>query len=456
MLFKGAYSNKVDIWAMGCILYQLYTGSKAFITDMAVFDYSHSNAPFPIHGDESFNHPEIEGTVKHLLQIDPHVRPTANELVGMFSRYAKTSRKQSLLNTDAPVIPLSDLEMEPIDWDNKLSWTDPSSDSITPIFQKHGEKKPTDWMVLEAFVNKPNTRLALLCSDVLNETYAVRLYTVSGVVLWEKEDVMPDNPQKIVHPAFNDDGLYLGVYINQRIEVLNAREGTTVISIVLEKIKPVALAVGGRHGTNVAVTSHKETQESGQHIEFTKVRLNPGQAIKYVDVVYMNNKTNFLTYMCGGRRLIVLGEESDKELHKNSFIAWFFDANSRKLLNSYHILPQWNFPEVKLYFLKPIRELCVAFHCTQGSEKFFTVREAEGRNVGECWTPRCLMTSASGCMVFLLSDYNIHVWGKRICKIGSIEDEDLPAFYQAKGIAISENQVTLVLDNEQFIYFRKS
>jgi len=34
------YNNKVDIWATGCILYELSTGTRAFITDRAVISYS--------------------------------------------------------------------------------------------------------------------------------------------------------------------------------------------------------------------------------------------------------------------------------------------------------------------------------------------------------------------------------------------------------------------------------
>jgi serine/threonine protein kinase len=34
------YNNKVDIWALGCIFFELCTGRKAFTNDFAVFEYN--------------------------------------------------------------------------------------------------------------------------------------------------------------------------------------------------------------------------------------------------------------------------------------------------------------------------------------------------------------------------------------------------------------------------------
>src|SRR5271154_1218227 len=37
---KQVYTHKVDIWAVGCILYELALGKKAFIDDLAVNYYA--------------------------------------------------------------------------------------------------------------------------------------------------------------------------------------------------------------------------------------------------------------------------------------------------------------------------------------------------------------------------------------------------------------------------------
>src|ERR1700685_2478180 len=40
----GHFTNKVDIWASGCILFELITGTKAFLNDWAVREYYQTNS----------------------------------------------------------------------------------------------------------------------------------------------------------------------------------------------------------------------------------------------------------------------------------------------------------------------------------------------------------------------------------------------------------------------------
>jgi serine/threonine protein kinase len=37
--FPNKYTNKVDIWALGCILYELVLGKQAFRDDLTVIEY---------------------------------------------------------------------------------------------------------------------------------------------------------------------------------------------------------------------------------------------------------------------------------------------------------------------------------------------------------------------------------------------------------------------------------
>src|SRR5271170_2543706 len=49
------YTNKVDIWAMGCVLYELATGERAFKDDWAIFQYLQSGTNKAMILDDAFD-----------------------------------------------------------------------------------------------------------------------------------------------------------------------------------------------------------------------------------------------------------------------------------------------------------------------------------------------------------------------------------------------------------------
>jgi serine/threonine protein kinase len=91
---KRTYTNKVDIWAIGCILYELVLGRKAFRTDDAVnvyarqFAFSGVTLPllidfetFPDQGRKSF----VSRVIHEMLEVDANKRPRADELYTKFT-----------------------------------------------------------------------------------------------------------------------------------------------------------------------------------------------------------------------------------------------------------------------------------------------------------------------------------------------------------------------------------
>jgi serine/threonine protein kinase len=48
-------TNKVDTWSMGCILYELAVGQKAFNDDFATYEYKRSAKELDVPLDETFN-----------------------------------------------------------------------------------------------------------------------------------------------------------------------------------------------------------------------------------------------------------------------------------------------------------------------------------------------------------------------------------------------------------------
>jgi serine/threonine protein kinase len=88
-------NNKVDIWAIGCIQYELVFHKKAFIDDYAVLDYRQQHAIFK----KRFNVPKnstsvftdhlntfLSDAIPKMLEVDEALRPTANELSETFSK----------------------------------------------------------------------------------------------------------------------------------------------------------------------------------------------------------------------------------------------------------------------------------------------------------------------------------------------------------------------------------
>jgi uncharacterized protein (TIGR02452 family) len=96
---KGAvlYNTKVDIWAMGCILFELAMTKRAFESNSAIFEYRVSGVLPTITPHKYFSQEDLENTttcVSRMLKIDPSERPTASESIELFLKHLQTSSPQ--------------------------------------------------------------------------------------------------------------------------------------------------------------------------------------------------------------------------------------------------------------------------------------------------------------------------------------------------------------------------
>jgi len=85
----AAFTNKVDIWALGCILHELATGRHAFHEDWAVREYFHNDGDLPISLPSSlgfFKH-QILGVINDLLSRDWNQRPAASTICSISLAY---------------------------------------------------------------------------------------------------------------------------------------------------------------------------------------------------------------------------------------------------------------------------------------------------------------------------------------------------------------------------------
>jgi serine/threonine protein kinase len=82
------YTNKVDIWAFGCILFEMCTGRKAFAGDFAVQGFAASGVRPVMFAQPPTNESSMADQAKQIeewvfepMRIEPAKRPSAEELL---------------------------------------------------------------------------------------------------------------------------------------------------------------------------------------------------------------------------------------------------------------------------------------------------------------------------------------------------------------------------------------
>jgi serine/threonine protein kinase len=89
------FNNKVDIWSIGCILFELAVGKRAFDSDFAVLEHKlQGRHNLTIILDESFSNQckaRIEKTVALLLRVNPASWPSASTISKLLSHYFNSS-----------------------------------------------------------------------------------------------------------------------------------------------------------------------------------------------------------------------------------------------------------------------------------------------------------------------------------------------------------------------------
>jgi Protein kinase domain/Ankyrin repeats (3 copies)/Ankyrin repeats (many copies) len=98
------YTNKVDLWAVGCILYELVLGQKAFTDDWQVLQHAASGKEFDVNiGHEIIpdnrKREFITKIIRELLDCDPTRRPRAD---GLYERFISWGSDDAPKKTPSP------------------------------------------------------------------------------------------------------------------------------------------------------------------------------------------------------------------------------------------------------------------------------------------------------------------------------------------------------------------
>jgi len=81
----SAYTNAVDIWSLGCVIYELLVGTHLFTSWGQVSCYYHGKSPFPEDKLKGLPTPTDDvgiSLIKSMLAIKPEDRPTAVSALG--------------------------------------------------------------------------------------------------------------------------------------------------------------------------------------------------------------------------------------------------------------------------------------------------------------------------------------------------------------------------------------
>jgi serine/threonine protein kinase len=141
------YTNKVDVWSMGCILYELTIGARAFPTDYAVLSYLFSRKNKVVVLEDTFDAHSIETITKHIfdmLQIESSGRPSASILLKEFTRECQLTQVNHPItqhlnssSTSITVIELSDDTEQTRSTPQNHQVIVTKGDNSKPIFPSH-------------------------------------------------------------------------------------------------------------------------------------------------------------------------------------------------------------------------------------------------------------------------------------------------------------------------------
>jgi len=311
----GEMNKKTDIWALGCILYELMFRKKAFASDYEVHGYNSSN-DLRLEVDQlQFTGEEMVQNLRQMLQKSAKSRPSAESLYTIF----RHSQKKAVIQTFGPLAPR----------DIGTQTNDPGRSVQHP--------SPSNLSVMQAVVNRSNTCVAVVVMDVEGR-YGYQLWTIARELLWEEPK--PWNLYYI-RPVFSNDGQIVGLVRCQKIPQL----------IILRVANPMDSLVDPffLNSTRTAIC----VKANGKDLAWACPTYDPeGEVLprdayaalttplifgltgphNYVDEIVVRGLSNiFITYGPDERTLFLLGRPS---MQPQTLRGYFWDVETRNMIKT--------------------------------------------------------------------------------------------------------------------------
>jgi len=314
---NSKYNNKVDIWALGCILYELVVGKRLFETDLAVLGHYNSNSSLQLAFDDTFDSEsrnEITEAIDEMLQNDPSTRPSAASLFAAFSTHEATppSNSNSKVPPFRPQNPSRSLtsprQRPPTEVDENLDHFAKTRSVAFPV--DSGISDQYEWVVLFTVINTNNTRIATVSCDTGRRYSKVTLWDVpSEKSIWQH--LYSWSGYSRANPAFSNDGEHFGYHKNEvEVEILNAQSATAVKTAQVQSGDGQITAIALSNWKRVAVALDKGTQDD--KVELAEIDDSGRDVNSDVDVVRVQTVVGgvSLAYDTRGRHLFLVGNKT--------------------------------------------------------------------------------------------------------------------------------------------------
>jgi serine/threonine protein kinase len=352
LISKYEISQQGDIWALGCILYELVTGNQRFQSDGEIFVYTDSQ-PMDLPRDDIMSNESrtaISNCLQETIRVNPLSRSSASELLERFRQHYDQM-------SHIPTLPNEEIESQqstdpPVHAQNaSVDGTAESQRSAST--RSHEENAEVDrgteshqtipaempgWIVVNATVNKPNTRFATYMSDRNRSHFRVAIWKTDPLEVllcfWPESELSYELSQYSnidVSLAFTDDGKYLAVCFAQLVKIFDAQTAEEFKSLTLP-IAAQAMSIAIQSDAKrIAVSKNGDSLNPGVNSSPT-LRTLPSQEISIdVDVVTTPRRSNqvALIYDADGDYLFVIFKPDQTE---QTIIGYWFELRDNTMV----------------------------------------------------------------------------------------------------------------------------